>query len=169
MADLLTHVLVAYILATLLSFRYTWITRPYVTAAMVGAIVSDLSRLSLVLPDERVETLLGVPFEWFAFHTLGGGTLAITIGALCTSEDHRRRVFAMLLLGLLSHLMLDALLIKPSGYAAMLLWPITATHPPAAGLYESSDRWPVILAGLAAISVWVVRRRFLHEPDQCRI
>ena len=159
MADLLTHVLVAYVLATALSFRYEWLTAPYVTAAMVGAIVSDLSRTSLLLPDARIEAVFGVPWDWFAFHTLGGGLLAIAIGALCTTSEHRRRVFTLLLLGLCSHLLLDALLFKPSGYAAMLLWPLTATHPPAGGLYLSSDRWPALLAGVVAAVTWYVRRR----------
>ena len=157
MADLLTHVLVAYILAVLFSFRYDWITPSMVTVAMLGAVVPDLAKIGLVVPNARVKSLLGLPFDWWALHMLGGTLVAITIGALLTGPAYRRRVFLLLALGAVSHHVLDALLINPSGYSYALLWPLTTYHPPTPNLYLSSDRWPALASAIVAIVVWYFR------------
>jgi len=159
MPDILTHVLVGYILGTLLSVRYEWLTPPLVTVVMLGALLPDFSKVDLLIRGEYVETLLGVPFEWRAIHMVGGALLAITIGALLTSTDHRRRVFALLALGTASHLLLDAFLLKASGYSFAIFWPLTTYHPPTPGLYLSSDRWPAIVASTVATIVWYVQYR----------
>ena len=159
MADLLTHVLAAYVLATALSFRYEWLTPQYVTVAMVGAVVPDLAKIELLIPDARVEVLLSVPFEWFAIHTLGGTLVVITIGALLTSRTHRWRVFLLLALGAASHHALDALLLNPSGYSYAIFWPLSTYHPPTPGLYLSTDRWPALVTGTVAVVVWYLRYR----------
>lgn len=70
--------------------HYEWLTPQYVTSAMAGAIVPDLSRLDLVVPGTIVESLLGIPFDWWGSHTLGGG-LVVAIATLCTTSEHRRR------------------------------------------------------------------------------
>lgn len=117
MPDLLTHVLAAYVLATALSVRYEWLTPRYTTIAMGGALVPDLSRMDLLVPAEFIEGTVAVPFSWGAFHTLGGVLVTVTIGALCTTSEHRRRVGGLLLLGACLHLLLDAFLLKSSGYS----------------------------------------------------
>jgi membrane-bound metal-dependent hydrolase YbcI (DUF457 family) len=165
MADLLTHALVAYALATALSIRYERLTLPVVTVAMMGALIPDLSRLSLVLADETVTALLGVPFDWFGFHTVGGVVAASLVGVVLAPEKYRSRVALLLLLGAGSHLFLDALLVKPSGIAAPLLWPLAEQGPPTPGLYLSTDRWPVLVAGGCAAVVWFVRYRAFPETD----
>lgn len=157
MSDLLTHVLVAYVLATALSFRYDWITPKLITVAMLGALVPDLTKISLVVASSRVETFLGTPFDWFAIHTVGGSLVAITIGALATSPKHRKKVFVLLLLGMLSHHLLDAANVNASGYSYAILWPLTTYHPPSPNLWLSSDRWPALVSGVAAVVVWHLR------------
>ena len=157
MPDVLTHVLAAYILATLLSFRYDWITPAMVTVAMLGAVVPDLTKISLVIPSSTIEAMLGVPFDWFAIHTVAGSVVAVAIGALLVGSEHRKRVFLLLLLGVLSHHFLDALLINPSGYSYALFFPVTSYHPPTPGLFLSSDRWPAIVSALLAGVVWYLR------------
>ena len=157
MADLLTHVLVAYVLATLLSFRYDWITPAMVTVAMLGAVVPDLTKISLVISSTQVEALIGLPFDWGAIHMFGGTLVAITIGALLTGPAYRRRIFLLLALGAASHHVLDALLINPSGYSYAVFWPLTTYHPPTPGLYLSSDRWPAVVSALLAVVVWYLR------------
>lgn len=157
MPDLLTHVLLAYVIATLLSMRSEWLTPQLVTIAMLGAMVPDFGKIYLVVSNSEVESLLGLPFDWLAIHKLGGALVAITIGAMLTSSDQRRRVFLLLTLGAGSHLFLDALLLTPSGYSYAIFWPLSTYHPPTPNLYLSSDRWPALVSGVAAVSVWYLQ------------
>ena len=157
MADLLTHVLTAYILATVCSWRYEWLTPPFVTVAIVGAMIPDLNRLDLVVSAELITAVTGLPFDWDAFHTLGGSLLAVLIGSLLVPPPYRRRVGALLLLGAASHHALDLLLLNASGYSYAVFWPVTGFNPPSPNLYLSTDRWPAICAAGFATIVWYVR------------
>lgn len=159
MPDLLTHVLIAYALGTALSLQYDWLTPEYVTVVMLGSVVPDLTKIYLVVPSYRIEAWLGIPFDWFAIHTVGGVLVATAVGALCTTRDHRRRVFGLLLVGALLHLVLDALLIKVSGHMEPMLWPLTSYRPPTPGLYLSSDRWTIAVAGAFAVLARYARAR----------
>lgn len=159
MADLLTHVLAAYVIGTVLSFRYAWLTPQYVTIAMIGAILPDLNRLSLVVADYWMEVSLGLPFSWFGMHTIGGVVLMSVAGAVLAGSQLRRRVLGLLLMGALSHLAFDALLYLPSGVLPTLWWPLTDLRLPTPGVYMSYDRTPLVLIiGLAAV-VWYIRQR----------
>ena len=167
MPDLLTHALVMYSVATVASWRYEWITPSFVTIAMMGAMVPDMTKIRLVLPSPRVESLLGVPFDWFALHTLGGAAVSVLIGTVLVPRDHRTRVLGLLALGAASHLLLDALLVKPSGYSYAVFWPLSQYRPPTPGIYLSTDRWPAVVASAVAGVVWLRtrRRRTDREPD----
>ncbi|WP_331233952.1 metal-dependent hydrolase [Natronorarus salvus] len=159
MADLLTHVLVGYSLATLLSFRYEWLSPRYVTVAMAGSLIPDMNRAELFVSGRAVEAALGVPFSWGAFHTMGGSLLAVAVGALLVRPGIRVRVAALLFLGMASHHALDLLLINPSGHSYAAFWPITGYNPPTPNLYLSSDRWPAAVSGALAAGIWYVRYR----------
>lgn len=159
MAEMLTHALVAYSLATLLSWRYEWLTPQFVTVAMAGAMIPDLGRVDLLVPAEFIEAVFGIPFDWGAFHVLGGSLLAVAIGTLLAPASYRRRVGALLLLGMASHHALDLLLLNVSGYSYAVLWPLTGYHPPSPGLYLSTDRWPAVCSAVLAASVWYARYR----------
>jgi membrane-bound metal-dependent hydrolase YbcI (DUF457 family) len=124
---------------------------------MLGTMVPDLTKIKLLVPSAQVELWLGIPFDWFAIHTLGGALVAAAIGALCTTSEHRQRAFGLLLLGAISHLFLDALLINASGYSYAVFFPFSAAHPPTPGLFLSSDRWPAAVSGLTAIAIWGLR------------
>lgn len=162
MADLLTHVLIAYALAALLALRDDRITPATTTAAMVGGLVPDLNRIGLVLPASTVESALGVTVGWDAFATVGGVAVVIGLGTLAVPPRLRRRTAAMLVLGASSHFLLDYLLLFPSGYTHPYLWPATAAGLPGPGLYLSSARWPaavaVVAAGAMRVAVWRRRR-----------
>jgi hypothetical protein len=157
MADLLTHAFIAYTIGTLLSIRYEWLTPRYVTLVMIGSILPDLSRMSLLVSAERIELLTGLPFSWFAFHTIGGVFVTTTMGALLTTDARRRQVFGLLLVGAFSHLALDAVLLKPAGYSAPMWWPVITHRLPTPGLYQSPDRWPAVASGIAAALAWYIR------------
>jgi membrane-bound metal-dependent hydrolase YbcI (DUF457 family) len=160
MADLLTHVLVAYVVATGLSLRDDRVTPAAVTLAMVGGLLPDLNRIGLLLPASTVSGTVGVPFSWDPLGTVGGVTVAVTAAALLVPPRRRRLTVAMLALGVASHFLLDYLLLFPSGYAHPYLWPVTARAFPGPDLYLSSDRWPAALAVVGAtLARGVARRR----------
>jgi hypothetical protein len=159
MPDLLTHALGAYTLATLISRRYAWLTPQYVTVAMAGAFIPNLTKIDLVLPSERVEALLGVPFDWLGLHTLGGAVVSVAIGVVLMGSEHRRRVAALLGLCAGSHLLADALLKKAPGHSYHVFWPLSAVEPPTPGLYLSTDPQPTIVMAVVAGVVYVATRR----------
>lgn len=160
MADILTHVLTAYVVATLLSVRYRRIDGPLVTVAMMGAMIPDLTKARILFSSAQVEARLGVPFSWDALHTLGGSVVAALVGVALAGTEHRRRVFLALLLGVCSHHVLDHLIVHPSGYAYDVFWPLSGYRVPIEGFYHSSDRWPAAVATVAAAGAALVRRRF---------
>lgn len=162
MPDLLAHALLAYTIGLLLSWRYGWITAQYRTVCMAGAFIPDLSKVELLVPDEWVEQVLGVPFEWFGLHTGGAVLLSILVGVTVVSEPERKRVFALLAVGAGSHLVADGFLRTVTGYSYPIFWPITRYQPPTPGLYLSTDPTPTIIAILLALAAWVMTRYVLQ-------
>jgi len=158
MPDLLAHALIAYALATVLSWRYAWLSPAYVTVAMAGAFVPDLVKIYLLVDSELVATALEIPFQWSALHTLGGSLVSVLIGVVLVADRERRRVAALLGLGAASHLVADAFLLNPSGRSYAILWPISRLHPPTPGLYLSTDPEPMLVAAVVAGVVFVVSR-----------
>ncbi|WP_135303754.1 metal-dependent hydrolase [Haloarcula amylovorans] len=165
MPDLLTHVLLAYALATLLAYRHAWLTPAFVTLSMVGALVPDLDHISMIIPPTTVEALLGVPFAWGGLQTGGVVLLVILVGTVLVEPGERRRAFAMLALGASTHLFTDALIRVTDGRSQSVFWPLTRYQPPSPGLYLSTDIWPLVAATtLAAVAWYVVRHR--ATPDR---
>lgn len=159
MPDVLTHVLVGYILGMLVASRFDSIRAPHVTLVMLGALSPDFKKIALLVPDVTVESVLGLPFSWLPLHTLGGNLAVIAIIALLVTPAYRTRAFLLLALGATSHHALDLLLLNASGYAYPVLWPLTEYHPPAGMLYRSSDQWPLVVAGALAVVVWQASAR----------
>ena len=168
MADLLTHVFVAYVIAAVLSFRYEWITSPYVTVCMMGSMVPDMTKISLALSSEQIEAALGIPFDWGALHTVGGSFVSVLIGTVLVPSEYRKRIFALLAIGAASHLILDAFLFKTSGHMSAMLWPLTDYRFAIDGFYLSSDRWPALLSGALAAIVWQAKRYYGSSSSDSR-
>lgn len=162
MPDLLTHALVAYILATSLSYRYEWLTPAFVTVCMMGAFIPDLTKIRLLVPSWRIEAVLGVPFDWGALHTVGGTLVSVLIGVVVVPAAYRKRVFGLLAVGAGSHLALDSVLVFPAGRMKAVLWPLTTYRPAFEGLFLSTDRWPLVVAAILAALVWYLR--YHHSP-----
>jgi hypothetical protein len=161
MPDLLAHALAAYVLGTLLSWRYDWLTSAYVTVAMAGAFVPDLTKVGLLVHESVVFAAIGRPFSWAPLHYLGGVVLSVLVGVLLVAPGGRRRirVLSLLSVGAASHLFLDALLRTASGRAFMVFWPLTNWRPPTPGLYLSTEPWPTLFFGVLAGVVWYVDRQ----------
>ena len=62
LAELFAHVLAGFIIATIASWRYAWITPPLVVTCMVRAAIPDLNRFDLVLPADTITALTGLPW-----------------------------------------------------------------------------------------------------------
>ncbi|WP_254535976.1 metal-dependent hydrolase [Halomarina litorea] len=169
MPDLLSHALIAYSLCTLLALRYDWLAPRYVTVGMAGAFVPDLAKADLLVEGATVGSALGVPFDWFGLHTLGGAAVAVLVGVVLVASEERARVGSLLSLGAASHLVADAFLAKAASVSYPVFWPITQYHPPTPGLYLSTDYWPAVATGVVALCVWALVRRPGGLPDRGRL
>ncbi len=154
----MTHALVAFSAATVLSWKFRSIDHKFITAAMIGAVLPDLTRVGLIIDPAFIEEVLGIPFSWHPLHTLGGVLVVIAVITLLVQKEHSKPVFLLLSFGAASHLFLDSLLIKASGYSYPVFFPLTTYHPPTPGLYMSPDVWPVIVAGLIALAIFFIDR-----------
>ncbi|WP_336362960.1 metal-dependent hydrolase [Halalkalicoccus salilacus] len=156
MAELLTHVLVAYAVLTIAGWRVDWLTPRWVALGTVGALLPDLNQLGRLLSGPTIERMLGVPFAYGALHTVGGIVLLAALVALFFAQ--RRRAFAVLVAGGLSHLLLDALKIHADGRAGTWLYPLTWWRHPAPDLYVSADSRVLAAALVGATAVLVAGR-----------
>jgi len=152
MAELLSHVLIAYTIFTLASWYVEWFTKRWVAMGMIGALFPDLSRIGLFVTDATIETMLGVPFNIGAVHTIGGISILAAIGSLVVA-DHQRTAFAVLVAGGISHLLTDGLKIWADGFASAWLYPLSWYRHPTPGLYISSDYRVLVVVGSVALAV----------------
>jgi len=157
-ADLLTHVLVGYIIGVVLSWKYEWISRSYITIIMVGAALPDIVRIRLLLDPFTIEDHIGIPFSWTPLHTLGGVLISGMIIACFFGEKTGKRVFLLLMIGAISHLFLDAFLITASGYSYAVFWPFIRSRLTISGIYLSTDVLPSVLAIISAFVFWKIDR-----------
>lgn len=161
MADLLTHVLVPFIVFTVLRWRFVWIERQWVPVAMGGAAVPDLVKVGIVVDDSMVEGAIGVPFSWSPIGTLGGLLVLAAAIAVWFGED-RRRVYTWIVVGGLSALVLDGLRAYADGFSGFWFYPLW-WRPPTPSLYVSSDLRVTAVAVMVAALVligdrWMIRR-----------
>lgn len=162
MAELLTHVLVPFIVLSALRWQVDWMERRWIPVAMGGAAVPDLGKVGLVIDASTVQGIMGVPFEWTPVGTLAG-VLVIAAAIAIWFNSERHTAYGWLVFGGLSALVLDGLRVYADGFANFWLYPLW-WRPPAAGWYVSSDfRVTVLVVGIAAV-VFVVDR-WLIEPD----
>ncbi|ELZ26371.1 membrane-bound metal-dependent hydrolase [Natrinema limicola JCM 13563] len=120
---------------------------------MIGSILPDLNRVTLIVSNGTLETLLGIPFDLDALSTLGGAIILAGIGSMVVANQHRR-MFAALFAGALSHLFIDGVKAYADGAAGMWLYPVSWARHPTPSLYVSSD--PAVLTAAVLITVTVV-------------
>jgi len=90
--DVLTHVLVGYVIGTLLSIRYERLRRAHVTLVMIGALSPDFAKIDLLFPDELRQLPARHPFSWAPLHLLGGTIVVTLFGSLLFAPEYRRDV-----------------------------------------------------------------------------
>jgi membrane-bound metal-dependent hydrolase YbcI (DUF457 family) len=163
--DLLTHVLAAYVLATLAVWRLDGVRPRHVPLAMVGAGVPDVAKVYFVLGGIR-HTVAGVEISLLALQTLGVAVAFALVGGVLVTPEERRVALPALLGGVGLHVVLDYFVVRTGGYVPPYLYPVTWAELPAVNVYLSSDVWPSVLAGTAAVAVWGYGRwrSSVHSP-----
>jgi len=153
--DLLAHVLVAYTTGAVLAWRGR-LAPAWVPVLMVGAVLPDLAKAGQVVSPAEVAALVGVRFQWLVLHRLGGVLLVAGLGALLFESGRRRTAWLVLVAGAVEHLLLDVGVVRAGGVAPPYLYPLSWWQPPSAGLYLSSDLWPLALATALAAGAWAL-------------
>jgi hypothetical protein len=156
MADLLTHVLVPYVLLTAASWRFDRLARRWIVIGMAGAAIPDLVKIGILVDDRMIESLLGVPFSYAPISSLGGvlliaGTIALFFGR------ERRQVYALLVFGSLTALVVDGLRVFADGHSGFWLYPIW-WRPPTPSLYVTADVRVLVVALLASTGMFLCDR-----------
>lgn len=161
MADLLSHVLIVYVLLTLVSWRLEWLGRRWVVVGMGGAFIPDLSKVRLLVDSAVVEELFGVPFTFQHLSTLGGVVLAAGIITLLFERDCWGRVYGLLVVGGSSHLVVDGLRVWADSRASQWVFPLVPSwRPPTPNLYVSSDPTVPLVVLSVSVAVFLVDRRY---------
>ncbi|MGB9954481.1 hypothetical protein ACOZ4F_19005 [Haloarcula marismortui] len=163
MADLLTHLLAPYILLTVMSWRVDWLDQRWVVVGMGGAAIPDVVKVRIVVNEETVGALLGVPFTYMPLSTLGGVLLLAGLITVAFERRYWGRVFGLVTFGGLTSLLLDGLRVYADGRASAWLYPFTNWRPPTPSLYVSSDPTVLVVALLAAGAVAVLDRRVRRD------
>ncbi|MFC6722096.1 metal-dependent hydrolase [Halobacteriaceae archaeon SHR40] len=167
MADVLSHVLLAFAVFTVIGWAISWLDREWAVVGMVGAIFPDLTRLGLVVDDYVIAQTLGIPFDWEALATVGGVLLLSAIGAvLFPSRRTQLRAFGLLLAGSSSHLVIDGVKAYADGANGALLYPLSWWRNPTPGWYVSSDRWVLVGAVVSALVVLAVDRYMMADSGR---
>lgn len=154
MADLLTHVLVAFSVFTVTCWWLPHLDRRFVPIGMVGACLPALNRVELVVASDVMSAWLGHSFSWGGLHTLLGiPLLCLSVTVWFDEPTDRRRGLAALLGGAGTHLLVELPQRSADGrmFTNLYLFPVTDWRPPTPGWYVSGDLWMLGLAvGLAA-------------------
>lgn len=158
MPDMLTHVLAAYFLFSVIAWRVDRISDAYIPIAMVGALIPDLAKITWFIAPSVMESL-PIPIALVAIHRLGGVVVLAGLGALLFERGKKMPVFAVMTTGGIFHLFLDVFNTWATGRAPPYLYPITWWQPPSGNLYVSAEFWPAVLSVLAAVSIWTLKRR----------
>jgi len=163
MADLLSHVLTAYVLLTVASWRVDALTPPWVVVGMAGAAIPDLVKVNIVLDSNIVEEAVGLPFTWAPLSTLGGVLFVAGAITLVFERRYWRRAYALLVAGGLTSLALDGLRVYADGSSSPWLYPLTWWRPPTPSFYVTSDP-RIAVVGIVVAAVVFGLDRWI-EPD----
>lgn len=116
MPDWITHVLVAWTLATILGFRFKEFSQPNSVIVILGALIPDLVKINILLWQ------LGLMYydNFVVPIHLPIGSLLIA-GLITLFFEKRKLIFSLLSIGILTHYSLDLLLF---GGGIELLYPL---------------------------------------------
>jgi len=151
MPDWVTHIAVAYILCTIIGFKYRQFNTSNTVLAMVGAVLPDVVKLGLV------GEFLGYEVwdQIWAVH-LPLGTLIIA-GMVSLFFQDKRTAFLFFVLGAATHYTLDLLLFNVSGGIA-LLYPFYWEEWQLDLFTTENFHVPIVVLAVAVLTYLVSRR-----------
>ena len=150
MPDWTTHVLVAWSLATILGFRFKQFSQKNVAIVMLGALIPDLYKITLVLDSFGIhlQSLL-IPI-----HLPIGSLLIAAIISLFFIE--KRSIFIFLAIGVGTHYALDLLMFS----GGMEIFYPFSTLKFQIGIISVTDFHVTILSIILASVVFLVYKKF---------
>jgi hypothetical protein len=150
MPDWTTHVLVAWSLATILGFRFKQFSQNNVAIVMLGALIPDIYKVTLVLESFgiNIQGLL------FPIHLPFGSLLIAAIISLFFIE--KRLIFLFLAIGIGTHYALDLLLFS----GGMEIFYPFSTLKFQIGIISVTDFNITILSIILAAIVFLVYKKF---------
>lgn len=156
MPDWITHLLAAWMICTILSFKYKQINPAYTVVCMVGALIPDTFKIVIPLG------IMGIHAENFfmPFH-LPMGSFIIALIFTLFFKERKKLVLSLLLLGVATHYALDLLLINLNGGMALLFpfsWDTWALN-----VIPDDDYHITILAMGLAVVVYFVSSWFKRK------
>ena len=157
MPDWVTHIVVAWTLCRVLSFKFKEFNSANTLIVITGALIPDISKVVLGL------SLLGIDAsDYFATIHLPTGSI-IVAGIFSLLFPEKKKAFLFLGLGILTHYILDSLLEHVSG-GIYLLFPFSWWQWQLE-LTTSSDYWITLLAVSIAVLVYLIGREVDKNDD----
>lgn len=155
MADLLTQILVLYVLLTVASWHFDWLTKRWVVIGMAGSAIPDLVKIGIFVENEMIESVIGLPFSYAPISSLGG-VLVIALAITVFFERERVQVYAFLVFGGVVALITDGLRVYADGHSGHYLYPFTWWRPPTPSLYVTSDVRILVIALVGSVIVFSI-------------
>lgn len=146
MPDWITHIAAAYILCTLLGFKYKQFNTSNTVIAMVGALIPDIIKINIIL-----EYLGFNLWDFLNPIHLPIGSFIIA-GMISLFFEEKKVVFLFLSLGVVTHYALDVLLVGGGMY---LLYPFYWGHWQFE-LIPNTDFTITIFALILALMVYII-------------
>lgn len=156
MADLLTHVLIPFILLTIVGWRVDF-KRYWIPVAMGGAAIPDLVKVRILLSSDTIEKSIDSGFSYSPISTIAGVIAISAIIAILFDREYRRCAFVFLTFGGLTALILDGLRVFADGHSNFWLYPLWF-RPPSPNLYVSSDIRVLGITIVLSTLVYVLNR-----------
>ena len=155
MADLLTQILVLYVVLTVTSWQIDWVTKRWVVIGMAGSAIPDLAKIGLIVENELIESVVGIPFSYAPISTFGG-VLVIAAAITVFFAHEQLKIYGSLVFGGVVALITDGLRVFADGHAGPWLYPFTWWRPPTPSLYVTSDVRILIIALLVSAIVFEI-------------
>jgi len=150
MPDWLAHILVAYILCSILRIKFKVFSKENTAIVMVGALIPDIVKVGLIFDSLGMDV-----WDFIApFHTPVGSILSAALFSLLFEFEARKRIFSLLILGASTHLALDFLLMHVSG-GMLLLFPFSWGKWQL-GVIQCDNYYVALIALLLACVIYII-------------
>ena len=160
MPDWLAHILVAYILCSILRIKFKVFSKENTAIVMVGALIPDIVKVGLIFDSLGMDV-----WDFIApFHTPVGSILSAALFSLLFEFEARKRIFSLLILGASTHLALDFLLMHVSG-GMLLLFPFSWGKWQL-GVIQCDNYYVALIALLLACVIYIISKYYKREEEE---